>query len=199
MATSLSHDEVKTGLEKRRDSCTRDTVPSVLSLELMCEIIFWLLCEEGVLHERGLWGRLSVNRRGCTTRREGHCSSAPWRLRGAGRRPTTPATMRSAGSWGWSDGRPAYEVDTWIRGRHIELNIYADGVRRDRRDEMELDELPEPVRQAVRRHVGSRRLENIDKVTTVKGVTYDVDVEERGRDIEYLFAEDGSLLRRHDD
>ncbi len=97
------------------------------------------------------------------------------------------------------DGWLAYEVDTWIRGRHIELNIYADGALRDRRDEMDLDELPEPVGQVARRHVGSRRLENIDKVTTARGVTYDVDTEERGRDIEYLFAEGGSLLRRHDD
>jgi hypothetical protein len=28
---------------------------------------------------------------------------------------------------------------------------------------------------------------------------YDVDVEERGDDVEYIFAEDGALLRRHDD
>lgn len=97
------------------------------------------------------------------------------------------------------DGRPAYEVDTWIRGRHIELNIYADGSLRDRRDEMKLEELPEPVRQAVRRHVGSRRLESIDRVTTPRGVTYDIDIEDRDRDIEYLFAENGTLVRKAED
>jgi hypothetical protein len=97
------------------------------------------------------------------------------------------------------DGRPAYEVDAWIHGRHVELNVYADGALRDRRDELKLDELPTSVRDAVRKRLDVRRIDDIHKVTTPRAVTYDVDVETRGRDAEYIFADDGRLLRRHDD
>ena len=120
-------------------------------------------------------------------------------------RPVLDTIRRELGEVAYSierkirDGRPAYEVDTWDGGRHIELNVYADGSLRDRRDEMELDELSDAIRQAIHRHVTGGEIENIDRVSGSQRVTYDVDVKERGDDVEYIFAEDGALLRRHDD
>jgi hypothetical protein len=97
------------------------------------------------------------------------------------------------------DGRPAYEVDAWIQGRHIELNVYADGGLRDRSDELGLADLPAPVREAIQRCLQGRRLEDIHRVVSPQGAVFVAEVDGRDRDIDYIFAEDGTLLRTQED
>lgn len=97
------------------------------------------------------------------------------------------------------DGRPAYEVDAWIRGRHIELNLNADGSLRDRSDELDLADLPAPVREAVQRCLQGRRLEDVHRVVSPRGTVFVAEVDGRDRDIDHVFAEDGTLLRIQED
>ena len=46
------------------------------------------------------------------------------------------------------DDRRVYEVDAWIKDRHIELNLFADGTLRNRYEAMTFAELPSEVRLA---------------------------------------------------
>jgi len=91
------------------------------------------------------------------------------------------------------EGQPAYEVDTWIQGRHIELNIYADGKLRDRSDELAFDELPEPVRNAVRQRFEGRRVQDVYRVTGPRGVVYQLEVQEGDRETDVAFTAEGIL------
>jgi hypothetical protein len=104
--------------------------------------------------------------------------------------------------WRMRNGRPAYEVDTDLLGRSIELFIAEDGKLLRRRDELDEKDLPKAVLDTLRREVGEKNLEDIDNVlryTENRVVWYEIEIDRRkGEDMTFWITADGKLLNKRE-
>jgi len=94
------------------------------------------------------------------------------------------------------DGETVYEVDTWIGGRHIEINVFSDGTILSKHEEMNLDELPKLVQDSIAMNLGGAEIDEIQKRTSAAGLVYRVEADQDGKDITLTMGEDGTVLDR---
>lgn len=95
------------------------------------------------------------------------------------------------------DGEIEYDVEAENDSIRIELEISEDGtfLQRDITEEISFAELPKPVQDTVRRHVGSLEIDDIERKSELgKDVFYDVEVDDMGIEIELEIAQDGTLI-----
>ncbi|MEO5802562.1 MAG: PepSY-like domain-containing protein [Verrucomicrobiota bacterium] len=105
---------------------------------------------------------------------------------------------------GMLDGKAVYEIAFKQDGKHNELRVAEDGsiVQRLSAGEirypgtLSINEVPAPVRRAIREHVGSGEVNDIDKITLAGKTAYEVGFkkESGGVQHEIRIAEDGTFL-----
>jgi len=94
------------------------------------------------------------------------------------------------------------------RSHRTGLTVAPNGTVLEVETEIPLEELPEPVKAALRRAAGGARIEEVSKevtqwVVTLKKldkpeISYEAEVVKNGREIELEFATDGTLLQEDD-
>ena len=95
------------------------------------------------------------------------------------------------------DGEIEYDVEAEDDRVRIELEIMEDGTfkQRDITEEISFSELPKPVQDTVRRHVGSLEIDDIERKSELgKSNFYDIEVDNLGVEIELEIAQDGTLI-----
>ena len=95
------------------------------------------------------------------------------------------------------DGEIEYDVEAEDDRVRIELEIMEDGTfkQRDITEEISFSELPRPVQDTVRRHVGSLEIDDIERKSELgKSDFYDIEVDNRGVEIDLEIAQDGTLI-----
>ncbi len=95
------------------------------------------------------------------------------------------------------DGEIEYDVEAENERIKIELEITADGtlLQRDITEEISFSELPIPVQDTVHRHVGTLKIDDVERKTELgKAVFYDVEADDMGIEIDLEIAADGTLL-----
>ena len=105
------------------------------------------------------------------------------------------------------DGETVYDIEAKNDRIDIELEIAADGTLREKdvTEEITFSELPTPVQDTVHRHVGTLKINNVQRRTGLgmrvvgsrlqtEPVYYDVEAEEFGIEIDLEIAPDGRLL-----
>jgi len=107
-----------------------------------------------------------------------------------------------------TEGMRVYEVELEQGDRDLELTVAPNGTVLEVETEIALEELPEPVKTALRRAAGGARIEEVSKevthwVVTLKKletpeVSYEAEVVKDGREMELEFAADGTLLQEDD-
>jgi len=97
------------------------------------------------------------------------------------------------------DNKVVYEVDTWIAGKHVELNIFGDGKIRNRYEEVGLEALPDAVRRTIRDNLQDTKIEEIEKIITEGTIVYQVEAERGKKDITLKVAEDGKVISKDED
>lgn len=97
------------------------------------------------------------------------------------------------------DGKVVYEVDAWIEGRHIELNIFADGKLRNKYKEVDLEALPDAVRRTISENLKGANTEEVGKIATGGTVTYQIEAEHGKKDITLKVAKDGKVISKEED
>jgi len=106
------------------------------------------------------------------------------------------------------EGMRVYEVELEQGERDVALTVAPNGTVLEVETEIPLEELPEPVKAALRRAAGGARIEEVSKevtqwVVTLKKldkpeISYEAEVVKNGREIELEFATDGTLLQEDD-
>jgi len=96
------------------------------------------------------------------------------------------------------------EVEAWIQGREVEVELTPDGAVRSYGRELPAEELPEALPPAVRRAVERRLGPDVawleaERETRGGATTYEVVVRARGRKIELHFDADGSVVHSEED
>lgn len=97
------------------------------------------------------------------------------------------------------EDRVLYLVEIDLKGfREITLHVNGTGILQKSVEEIRHPDLPVPVRDALARILGGKgRAKDFEKVVTVDRIEYRVEVERpKGRDVVYIFAEDGTLLEQ---
>ncbi|MBN2130360.1 MAG: PepSY-like domain-containing protein [Sedimentisphaerales bacterium] len=107
------------------------------------------------------------------------------------------------------EGMRVYEVELEQGERDVTLTVTPDGTVLEVETEIALEELPQPVKAALRRAAGDAQIEEVSKevthwVVTLKKlekpeVSYEAEVVKDGREMELEFAADGTLLQEDDD
>jgi len=107
------------------------------------------------------------------------------------------------------EGMRVYEVELEQGERKFEVTLAPNGTVLEVETQVALEELPDPVKAALRRAAGGAEIEEISKevthwVLTLKKldapeVSYEAQVVKDGREIELEFAADGALLPNDDD
>ena len=95
------------------------------------------------------------------------------------------------------DGEIEYDVEAEDDNIRIELEILEDGTfkQRDITEEISFSELPKPVQDTVRRHVGSLKIDDVERKSELgKDIFYDIEADDMGVEIDLEIAEDGSLI-----
>ena len=95
------------------------------------------------------------------------------------------------------DGEIIYDIEAEGDGIRIELEIAEDGTikERDINEEISFSELPIPVQDTVRRHVGALEIDDVERKTELgKGVFYDIEADDMGVEIDLEIAHDGTLI-----
>ena len=105
------------------------------------------------------------------------------------------------------DGETVYDIEAKDDRVDIELEIAADGTIRERdvTEKIAFSELPIPVQDTVHRHVGTLKINDVERRTGLgmrvvgsrlqtETVYYDVEAEEFGAEIDLEIAPDGRLL-----
>lgn len=95
------------------------------------------------------------------------------------------------------DGKIIYDVEAEGDGIRIELEIREDGTIKEREihEEISFSELPIPVQDTVRRHVGTLEIDDVERKTELdKGVFYDIEANDMGVEVDLEIAPDGTLI-----
>ncbi len=95
------------------------------------------------------------------------------------------------------DGEIEYDVEAENDRIRIELEIMEDGTfkQRDITEEISFSELPKPVQDTVRRHVGTLEIDDIERKSELgKTDFFDIEVDNMGVEIELEIAQDGTLI-----
>jgi len=107
------------------------------------------------------------------------------------------------------EGMRVYEVELKQGEREFEVTVAPNGTVIEVESEISVEELPDPVKAALRRAAQGAKIEEVSKevtewVVTLKKldepqVSYEAEVVKNGREIELAFAADGKLLPEEDD
>ncbi len=95
------------------------------------------------------------------------------------------------------DGEIIYDVEAENDRIKIELEIASDGtlLQRDITEEISFSELPKPVQDTVRRHIGTLEIDDMERKTELGAVVfYDVEADDMGIEIDLEIAPDGTLI-----
>ena len=95
------------------------------------------------------------------------------------------------------DGEIEYDVEAEDDNIRIELEIMEDGTfkQRDITEDISFSELPKPVQDTVRRHVGSLEIDDVERKSQLgKDIFYDVEADDMGVEIDLEIAADGTLI-----
>ena len=107
------------------------------------------------------------------------------------------------------EGMRVYEVELKQGEREFEVTVAPNGTVIEVESEISVEELPDPVKAALRRAAQGAKIEEVSKevtewVVTLKKldkpqVSYEAEVVKNGREIELAFAADGKPLQEEDD
>jgi hypothetical protein len=108
-----------------------------------------------------------------------------------------------------TEGMRVYEVELEQGDRDLEVTVAPNGTVIEVESEISVDELPDPVKAALRRAARGGKVEEVSKevtewVVTLKKldkpqVSYEAEVVKNGREMELGFTADGKLLQEDDD
>ncbi len=71
--------------------------------------------------------------------------------------------------------------------------------QQERQNDLRLEDLPQPVREAVQREVGDGTIEDIDRDTERGQTVYEVEFDRDGREYEIEVSPDGTVVDRRED
>jgi len=107
------------------------------------------------------------------------------------------------------EGMRVYEVELKQGEREFEVTVAPNGTVIEVESEISVEELPDPVKAALRRAAQGAKIEEVSKevtewVVTLKKldkpqVSYEAEMVKNGREIELAFAADGKPLQEEDD
>jgi|GEM_PF-580243 len=93
------------------------------------------------------------------------------------------------------DGKVVYNVEAETAdGRDIELEVAEDGTLLERQEEVSLADVPAAVRATIERELAGVSPEKIERHTKQGTISYEVDAEVSGKEIELEIGADGTLL-----
>lgn len=93
------------------------------------------------------------------------------------------------------NGKREYEVESTINGHSRDVTIAPDGTVLEVEEQVEMQDLPEPVRDALQAKAGSGKITKIESLTK-RGqlVAYEAQVRSRGKHSEIQVGPDGKSL-----
>jgi uncharacterized membrane protein YkoI len=93
-------------------------------------------------------------------------------------------------------GKTRYEAELKVDGRNKDVLIDPAGAVVEIEEEATLDSLPEPVRAAIEKQAGKRKIMGVESVTkNNKIVAYEAKVQDTGKASEIKVAPDGTLMK----
>jgi uncharacterized membrane protein YkoI len=99
------------------------------------------------------------------------------------------------------EGKSLYVAEVDLPNhRDLKIHVRADGSLLKTREDSALAEVPEAVRQAASARLGGGTVDDVDKETVGKTVTYHIEVDRKGAaDVDLVIAEDGKILSETED
>jgi uncharacterized protein with beta-barrel porin domain len=90
-------------------------------------------------------------------------------------------------------GRTMYEVETKVNGRGRDLLLDQTGAVVETEDEVDLDSIPAPARDAIRKRAAGRTITKVEKLTAGSNVSYEAAIKSKaGKNIEIGVNADGT-------
>lgn len=95
------------------------------------------------------------------------------------------------------EGKVAYEVEYKENGKEYEFLYSADGVLLQKEEEIDVQTLPEPVVQAIRKAHLKAEIEQAEKVMKPDGAVtgYEVEIKSAGKELELELDVSGNILK----
>lgn len=95
-------------------------------------------------------------------------------------------------------GRMTYEVETKVDGKSRDLTFAEDGSLLEVEQEVDLDSIPVPAKQALQKRAANGTIEKVESVTQGATTTYEADVKTKsGKSHEVAVNADGSARKQN--
>ena len=121
-------------------------------------------------------------------------SDLPPAVQKAAGEQSTAATIRGY-STGIENGKREYEVESTINGHSRDITIAPDGSVLEVEEQLEMQDLPAPVRDALQAKAGSGKITKIESLTKHGNlVAYEAQVRRAGKRSEIQVGPDGKSL-----
>lgn len=89
------------------------------------------------------------------------------------------------------DGKPFYEVQMIVNGKGKEILYHPDGKIEEMEDEITLEDIPAPAREAILKAKGTGTIRKVDKITAGKTISYEGELLINGQKSQVRFDANG--------
>lgn len=96
----------------------------------------------------------------------------------------------------WKKVIEYYKVE-FETGRDIDHDVWynSEGKMVKHKEEISARELPTVIKEYIKQNYAEYKIDDVDKITEGKNVTYKVEIEKRDREINLYFNENGTLIQ----